>query len=613
MAIRQVGGSPVYTIEVDVPKVTDARGRSYGNLVSDLRWKLWEEVQNSQLQQMKYEQMSKQAQLDVLEQRQRDVSRSIRDANEMKAKIKAGESGGSASSQWLQRAKANQVTYSERTVPIDDPYGIRAMRGLPSTATVTSKTYKSPIGEPPMGYDSGEGDSATAQKNFEQQQAELDKYIQDLQAEQTALGQKFESFTSGLTQGPDILSRTRGAFQSQIGEGGFGISRRPLRQLPRFDELQAVGLLDDTIKREEDALFAEAQKRGLDFSEQEIRQRAREAVAKQLGDAGAREVSRAGFLMNEPPTPSALLPREETLTPTGRMRDDFAVAGMGEPLDRETIVKGELDRVGLGSPEAEGLLMELEDIRRTKRAPVNAPSSIPEAQRRAIDLGFLGVPAEEAQTRGAVPSERGFNYPVERMGEGFGPTTTFGAPSGVLDRTNVATRRLPDVTSPSDGNFPIEPMTFGGGPLPATPEEPQGPEIAPEFGPETEMPEDKVKVPGRAPLPDGTPIEEARAKRTTQSRRDLYSMKTIKKGLELADKPKQFARVAKTENPSAAPEYVKIVNGVYELNASRPDRFKASYDEVARVFKDNPKDRERALSYLIAKDAIESNVTSPLA
>ena len=54
MAIRQVtAGVPVYSIEVEVPKPTDSRGKGYGSLVSDLRWKLWEEVQQSQLQQMK--------------------------------------------------------------------------------------------------------------------------------------------------------------------------------------------------------------------------------------------------------------------------------------------------------------------------------------------------------------------------------------------------------------------------------------------------------------------------------------------------------------------------------------------------------------------------------
>jgi hypothetical protein len=164
--------------------------------------------------------------------------------------------------------------------------------------------------------------------------------------------------------------------------------------------------------------------------------------------AGAEPTSRGGFLMRDFPQGSALLPREETRFPTGRIRDDFGVESEGGELDRETVVRGELDRVGLGSPEAEGLLMELEDIRRTKRAPVNASSSLPEAQRRAIEMDALGVTAEESQTRGATPSERGFTYPIERMDEGFGQTTTFGAPGGVLDRTNVATRRLPETPVP---------------------------------------------------------------------------------------------------------------------------------------------------------------------
>jgi hypothetical protein len=107
--------------------------------------------------------------------------------------------------------------------------------------------------------------------------------------------------------------------------------------------------------------------------------------------------------------------------------------------------------------------------------------------------------------------------------------------------------------------------------------------------------------------------EPPQAKLTVPQRREIYAMNTIKRGLELADKPKQFARVSKTDNPSTAAEYVRLVNGVYELNSTRPDRFKASFDEIARVYKNDPKNRELALSYLVAKDAIESNVTKPMA
>jgi hypothetical protein len=448
MAIRQIGGAPVYVVEVDVPKVTDARGRSYGTLVSDLRWKLWEQVQNSQLQQMKFEQMSRQAQLDVLEQKQRDISRAIRDANELKSQIKAEVTKGTAPASGY-----TEVTEKD----VIDPLSGEKVR-LRSERTRT-----------PKGRTAGTAGTVESKESVDARKSELDTLIDKYTKEQDELAAEFTRFASQPSR--DLLGSTRDAFQTQIGEGGFGISRRPLRQLPRFDEGAAVGLIGEASKREESALIDEALRRKsqnarnriieiealgqddeasqamlLDLipqvtnpqltldEERRVRELARKKLAEGMTLAGAEPTSRAGFLMKDFPQGSALLPREETRFPTGRMRDDFAVESEGDELDRETVVKGELDRVGFGSPEAEGLLMELEDIRRTKRAPVNAPSSLPEAQRRAIEMDALGVTAEEAQTRGATPSERGFTYPVETMGEGFGQTTTFGAPGGVLDR-----------------------------------------------------------------------------------------------------------------------------------------------------------------------------------
>tara|TARA_R110000822_G_scaffold80531_2_gene191864 strand:- start:30 stop:1907 length:1878 start_codon:yes stop_codon:yes gene_type:complete len=624
MAIRQIGGSPVYVVEVDVPKVTDARGRSYGTLVSDLRWKLWEEVQNSQLQQMKFEQMSKQAQLDVLEQKQRDISRAIRDANELKSQIKADTVKGTASS-------SGYIENIEKDV-IDPLTGVK----------VNLKSKRTRI--PSRGATVTTGSTAESAADVKARKDELDALIDKYTKEQDALAAEFTRFAAQPSR--DLLGSTRDAFQTQIGEGGFGISRRPLRQLPRFDEAKSVGLLQDTLVREEQALLDEAIKRKADRAtqakmrieeiqalgqddeasqamlldlipqvteakltldeERQIRELARKRLAEGMNAAGAQPTGRAGFLMRDFPQGSALLPREETRFPTGRMRDDFAVQSAGGELDRETVVKGELDRVGLGSPAAEGLLMELEDIRRTKRAPINAPSSLPEAQRRAIEMDALGVTAEEAQTRGATPTERGFTLPVERMGEGFGQTTTFGAPSGILDRTNVATRRLPETPSPSQEREEMESIQFGGGVIPGSPTQPGMEDAATD---EVEEVEDKVKVPGRGDLPQGSELPQA--KKTLPQRRERYAMKTIKKGLELADKPKQLARLAKTNDPAKAPEYVQLVNKVFELNSNRPDRFQLSFDEIARTYKDDPSTREKAHSYLVAIDAVESNITKP--
>lgn len=730
MAIRQIGGQPVYVVEVDVPKVTDARGKSYGTLVSDLRWKLWEEVNNSQLLSMKYEQMSKQAQLDVLEQKQRDISRSIRDARELQTKIKSGAaSPGEAARLKLSVAKANQPVTTTRQEPVFDILGRPVTKDKKQVMkTVTTTRTPTPIGLSASDIESLKGEqaaaSAASQTSAAAARSELDDVIAELEAQQKEAEAQFAGAAGRMGVG-DSLSRTRDAFQTQIGEGGFGISRRPLRELPRFDEGAAMGVIGKASKREESALIDEALRRKSELArnrikeiavlgqddaasqamlldlmpqvtepkltldeERRVRELSRKRLAEGMTAAGAEPTSAAGFLMKDFPQGSALLPREETRFTTGRIRDDFTVKSESDELDRETVVRGELDRAGLGSDEAEGLLMELEDIRRTRRAPVNAPSSLPEAQRRAIEMDALGVSAEEAQTRGATPTQRGFNLPVERMGEGFGQTTTFGTPGGGLDRLNVATRKSPLALSPSSEREQMESIQFGGGVIPGPATQPGMEDAATDevinaarirgrdavrdtttVGSRGNLPpmsEDKLTEGERIPLGDGvmydpldrviygkegfpifreskeanpnsaapyqpqivTPkelnkkVEEIKnaggyeppqAKKTIPQRRELYGLKIVKEGSSLAEKPKQFARVSKSDNPSTAPEYVKLVNQIYELNRNKPDKFKLTFDEIARVYKDDAKTREKAHSFLVATDMLEEGVTRPQA
>jgi len=695
MAIRQVtGGVPVYSIEVDVPKPTDSRGKGYGSLVSDLRWKLWEEVQNSQLQQMKFEQLTKQAQLDVLEQQQRDVSRAIRDANEQKAKIKAGTATAGTAPKAL-----GSVTVKEE--PLRNLLG----RPIPGAPPIVTRTVRTPTNIVRGAGVDAEKALEQQQAQFEQQRADLDAYIAELEAQQTQLGTRFQALAS-QPLGRDILSRTREAFQTQIGEGGFGISRRPLRQLPRFDELQAVGLLDDAIANAEGEIMAEAARlfpQGISLqAEQDLKRRAREELARKIEGAGAEPTSRAGFLMKPPPPYEGLLPREETRFPTGRVRDDFGVAGPA-PLSRELEALRDINR-------GVDVYPELQDIRAVREATAR-PTETPLEQtaRRNIEMEALGadysvdypptiedaaiVENQRKLDEARMARDRGFKTPVQDI-SGF-QQGVMGRPGGMADR-RVVNRLLrqseasgglsgapsieptpaqpkPSVANAEDLNFimgPPLPPTADEAPTATTP----GPEIVPEETADEvrlrtrrrpELPQmDEER--GRIPLGDGvmldpfesviygkegfplfrttaepttnasapyqpqvvTPkefekkvkeIKEAggyeppQAKLTVPQRREIYAMNTIKRGLELADKPKQFARVSKTDNPSTAAEYVRLVNGVYELNSTRPDRFKASFDEIARVYKNDPKNRELALSYLIAKDAIESNVTKPMA
>jgi len=105
---------------------------------------------------------------------------------------------------------------------------------------------------------------------------------------------------------------------------------------------------------------------------------------------------------------------------------------------------------------------------------------------------------------------------------------------------------------------------------------------------------------------------------TRQSRSDLYLARTIKKGIELANKPAKVERLAKTSLPEkerakVIPETVALVDKVYDINRGKPNAFKLSFDEISRAFSSKPEQRQQAHEYLVAKDMLEGNKVKPLA
>jgi hypothetical protein len=105
---------------------------------------------------------------------------------------------------------------------------------------------------------------------------------------------------------------------------------------------------------------------------------------------------------------------------------------------------------------------------------------------------------------------------------------------------------------------------------------------------------------------------------TRQSRSDLYLARTIKKGIELANKPAKVERLAKTSLPEkerakVVPETVALVDKVYDINRGKLNAFKLSFDEVSRAFANKPEQRQQAHEYLVAKDMLEGNKVKPLA
>ena len=90
MAIRNVNGRNVYVLEPRPFQGKYSNGQSIATFYSDLRWQVWEEIQKSELQKMKIDQLSAKARADIFEQSQRDIRRAITNLQELKAEALAG-------------------------------------------------------------------------------------------------------------------------------------------------------------------------------------------------------------------------------------------------------------------------------------------------------------------------------------------------------------------------------------------------------------------------------------------------------------------------------------------------------------------------------------------
>ena len=77
MTIRNVNGRNVYIIDPGPVRGQTTSGRSWATLYSDLRWQVWEEKQKDVLRQAQFQGQAYKAQIDIYEQSQRDIRRSI--------------------------------------------------------------------------------------------------------------------------------------------------------------------------------------------------------------------------------------------------------------------------------------------------------------------------------------------------------------------------------------------------------------------------------------------------------------------------------------------------------------------------------------------------------
>jgi hypothetical protein len=94
MGLITIGGQSAYIIDSKPAEVgRTSTGTGYAQLVSQQRWKIWEEAQKSVLRQMEFEKMGYEAQLDAFKKQKEQLNKALLKAEEIKTKVKNGSMG----------------------------------------------------------------------------------------------------------------------------------------------------------------------------------------------------------------------------------------------------------------------------------------------------------------------------------------------------------------------------------------------------------------------------------------------------------------------------------------------------------------------------------------
>lgn len=142
MGLITIGGQSAYIIDSKPAEVgRTSTGVGYAQLVSQQRWKIWEQAEKQVLRQMEFEKMGYQAQLDAYAKQKAQLQKSLLKTQEVKDKIKNGDYTFSQGLQLIRMvrqredAEIRDKMVSRTTTETFDKYG------QPITITSTRDKY----------------------------------------------------------------------------------------------------------------------------------------------------------------------------------------------------------------------------------------------------------------------------------------------------------------------------------------------------------------------------------------------------------------------------------------------------------------------------------------
>lgn len=156
MALRQIGKSQVYVVDVEVPTPKTSNGQSYATLYSNLRWKIWEELQKAEEKKLDIEVRTFEQKQKYYEEKKKQLENQILKLKEIKLRKDNGEISGSdayrlardTANLELKTAVANASKTTTKVADITDPYSEKPgeVLGQATTTYITSgKGIETPV------------------------------------------------------------------------------------------------------------------------------------------------------------------------------------------------------------------------------------------------------------------------------------------------------------------------------------------------------------------------------------------------------------------------------------------------------------------------------------
>jgi hypothetical protein len=676
MALKQVGNSNVYVLEVDSANLNKT---NYATLVSDLRWKLWQEVKDEQARLQKldlalYDNKVRdiEARRKALQTSKDKLSRGLKDAQDgaisfkdlvnlskadaqlagLAARLEYSEKGR------MERAQAANdlklaLASAETTTLVDVIHPITGMPVTDSDGNILQKQIvktgkEVQIETPVLTADGlyqlkpdGSVDTKKIAIPLKDAQALIEEAEKAKGEEKPARG----AYAAGATARLDATAKTLGFKNLQDFIGG--VDSAASKSKPIQDELSK---LDDEIAKLQAPEYT-----GRTGSTQELRK----AYSEQMGVGGMFGMeprsSRAKPFFDEGDVlPNIERKISEKLDPWVRAENTYR-ASVGEP----ELTSGEIEtqRAKLGASLGRKLEstespydrlpvafpVDKGDFLKKDRAPYEATSS------SKIDVGFSEAPSQTFDEAYGGAS----TAPVKKVSISQAPSR-----SGIMGQEIPPAASIPQVIETPPARFasdvdiyrsmferatPVsQPMvsptmpygTRGTVPSSQVIEKPMGvlPDISETFAAPTSGVKGSPSIPYE-PTPFSTTEQKMQmdaikkkaeemskpkgSSATQQDRRAMYASNVVKKGIDLTEKPKKLERLAKLDLPEKerrkkVGEHILVADALFEANSGKDNAFKAAFDELSRVYKDEKDKRQEAQSYLVAKSILEQSIKKPV-